>query len=515
MRFVATPARTHYVSLWAGAPSQCQPGDSSVPGDPRECIVAASDELNITVFFAEFFPQVRAVAELSPGAGGSASVEGLENGAKVSLGTTVTFIAAPDADSYVGGWSRAECSEIGDGDNPGVEKKCVLVANQNLIVTATLLPPPSLQTIFYGNVYENAGDEETIPASSQLGVEALAHFEGIRRGLAMMRITVDGVDRTRDIINAGNFASIRAFCEGGGFGWRLPTFSEAAGIVSTAPGPNRLDAVETINNLAHIPGLPVNMPARATGRINVTLPAPLVGSDAAVPPVGSGVIADLLAVVSGADVRPVYFTETGGTPQALVGSTDTLGLICVRSFDESYSPQNIAGIEVNGLTVNADGIISLTVRAAPQTPGGESYGTITLGAWRFADDGSRARANVDISYTADLADVEVVETGAGREILGLRPASGDFAVATIVAYPPVGRTITARVELTMDAARILFNGETIRQLNQDVNVIVPLAAPDESMSVRMSYHGTRRGVHILRSEAWALKERRDGSTPNP
>ena len=512
MQFVATPARTHYVSLWAGAPSEanCLAGDSSVPGEARECTVDAADGLDITVFFGEFFPQIRAVVELSGGASGSASVDGLENGAKVSLGTTVTFVAAPDADSYVGGWSRAECSEVGDGDNPGAEKKCVLVANQNLIVTATLLPPPSLQTIFYGNVYENAGDEETIPASSQLGVEALAHFEGIRRGLAMMRITVDGVDRTRDIINAGNFASIRAFCEGGGIGWRLPTFSEAAGIVSTAPGPNRLDAVETINNLAHIPGLPVNMPARATGRINVTLPAPLVGSDAAVPPVGRGVIADLLAVVSGADVRPVYFTETGGTPQALVGSTDTLGLICVRSFDESYSPQNIAGVEVNGLTVSASGTLTLTMRAAPQTPGGESYGTITLGAWRFADDGSRVRANVDISYTADLADVEVVETGAGREILGLRPASGDFAVATIVAYPPVGRTITARVELTMDAARILFNGETIRQLNQDVNVIVPLAAPDESMSVRMSYHGTRRGVHILRSEEW--RRLRDGAT---
>ena len=77
MQFVATPARTHYVSLWAGAPSQCQPGDSSVPGDARECIVAASDELNITVFFAEFFPQVNAVPRSCPGdAGGTADIVG-------------------------------------------------------------------------------------------------------------------------------------------------------------------------------------------------------------------------------------------------------------------------------------------------------------------------------------------------------------------------------------------------------------------------------------------------------
>ena len=592
MTFVATPAGTHYVSLWAGAPSQCLAGDSSVPGEARECMIEAADGLDITVFFAEFFPQVRAVAELSPGAGGSASVEGLENGAKVSLGTTVTFVAAPDADSYVGGWSRAECSEVGDGANPGaekecaltvsenltvvatlfsipqihfsvmplsgaggtasivgrasgarvptgttvtfvaapnsnsyvsgwnraecldvgdgeqdkgVEKKCALTVNESLTVVATLLPPPSLQTIFYGNVYENAGDSETVPssASPHLPVEVVARLEGTRRGLAMMRITVtvEGEDRdwTKDLIEAHNFSNIGAFCEGGGIGWRLPNFSEAAGLVSSA---NRQSLVETPAQTTHIPGLPYNMPLRGKGEIGVDFPQ-LANGDASAPSSVFGIIADLLASFNG-EARPVYFpVPAGGAPQASVGVADDLTLICVRSFDESYSqPQNIAGIEVNGLTVNANSIISLTLRAAPQTPGGESYGTITLGAWRFADDGSRARANVDISHAADLADVEVVETGAGREILGLRPASGDFAVATIVAYPPVGRTITARVELTMDAARILFNGETIRQLNQDVNVIVPLAAPDESMSVRMSYHGTRRGVHILHSEAW-------------
>ena len=598
MQFVATPAGTHYVSLWAGAPSQCLAGDSSVPGETRECMMEAADGLDITVFFAEFFPQVNVSAELTGDAGGTADIVGHENGAKVSAGTTVTFLAAPDSESYVGGWSRAECTEIGDGANPGaekecaltvsenltvvatlfsipqihfsvmplngaggtasivgrasgarvptgttvtfvaapnansyvsgwnraecldvgdgeqdkgVEKKCALTVNESLTVVATLLPPPSLQTIFYGNVYENAGDSETVPssASPHLPVEVVARLEGTRRGLAMMRITVEGVDRdwTKDLIEADNFSNIGDFCEGGGIGWRLPNFSEAAGLVSSA---NRQSLVETPAQTAHIPGLPYNMPLRGKGEIGVDFPQ-LANGDASAPSSVFGIIADLLASFNG-EARPVYFpVPASGAPQASVGVADDLTLICVRSFDESYSqPQNIAGIEVNGLTVNANSIISLTLRAAPQTPGGESYGTITLGAWRFADDGSRSRANVDISYTADLADVEVVETGAGREILGLRPASGDFAVATIVAYPPVGRTITARVELTMDAARILFNGETIRQLNQDVNVIVPLAAPDESMSVRMSYHGTRRGIHILRSEAW--QRLRDGGT---
>ena len=601
MRFVATPARTHYVSLWAGAPSQCQPGDSSVPGETRECIVAASDELNITVFFAEFFPQVNVSAELTGDAGGTADIVGHENGAKVSAGTTVTFLAAPDSESYVGGWSRAECTEIGDGANPGaekecalivsenltvvatlfsiprihfsvmplngaggtasivgrasgarvptgttvtfvaapnansyvsgwnraecldvgdgeqdkgVEKKCALTVNESLTVVATLLPPPSLQTIFYGNVYENAGDSETIlsTASPRLPVDASAEFLGTRRGLAMVQVAGDGVDWTQNAINAGNFADIRAFCEEGGLGWRLPTFSEAAGIVSSSQsrGPISVETEPGIRT-THIPGLPFNRPISDKGEIEVTLPAQLANGDASVPSVGRGVIANLLAVDNNGAILPVYFPVPGsGAPQASVGAVDTLGLICVRSFDESYSPQNIAGIEVNGLTVSASGTLTLTMRAAPQTPGGESYGTITLGAWRFADDGSRARANVDISYTADLADVEVVETGAGREVLGLRPASGDFAVATIVAYPPVGRTITARVELTMDAARIVFNGETIRQLNQDVNVSVPLSGVNESMSVRMSYHGTRRGIHILRSEEWA--HLRDGGT---
>ena len=601
MQFVATPAGTHYVSLWAGAPSQCLAGDSSVPGEARECTVDAADGLDITVFFAEFFPQVNVSAELTGDAGGTADIVGHENGAKVSAGTTVTFLAAPDSESYVGGWSRAECSEIGDGANPGaekecaltvsenltvvatlfsipqihfsvmplngaggtasivgrasgarvptgttvtfvaapnansyvsgwnraecldvgdgeqdkgVEKKCALTVNESLTVVATLLPPPSLQTIFYGNVYENAGDSETIlsTASPRLPVDASAEFLGTRRGLAMVQVAGDGVDWTQNAINAGNFADIRAFCEEGGLGWRLPTFSEAAGIVSSSQsrGPISVETEPGIRT-THIPGLPFNRPISDKGEIEVTLPAQLANGDASVPSVGRGVIANLLAVDNNGAILPVYFPVPGsGAPQASVGAVDTLGLICVRSFDESYSPQNIAGVEVNGLTVSASGTLTLTMRAAPQTPGGESYGTITLGAWRFADDGSRARANVDISYTADLADVEVVETGDGREILGLRPASGDFAVATIVAYPPVGRTITARVELTMDAARILFNGETIRQLNQDVNVIVPLAAPDESMSVRMSYHGTRRGVHILRSEEW--RRLRDGAT---
>ena len=601
MQFVATPARTHYVSLWAGAPSEanCLAGDSSVPGETRECTVDAADGLDITVFFGEFFPQIRAVVELSGGASGSASVDGLEDGAKVSFGTTVTFLAAPDSESYVGGWSRAECTEIGDGanpgaekecalivsenltvvatlfsiprihfsvmplngaggtasivgrasgarvptgttvtfvaapnansyvsgwnrtecaaaenigdgENPGVEKECVLTVNESLTVVATLLPPLSAQTIFYNNTYTIAGDEGTVPASSELGVAAIARFEGIRRGLAMMRITVDGVDRTHDLISAGNFANIRAFCEEGGFGWRLPNFSETAGMVfSPRSGQS---SVETRNQLAHIPGLPFDKPLRTPplGNIGVDFPAG-VNTDASVPSVVSGIIADLFAVVSGSPF-PVYFpVPASGAPQASAGTTADLDLICVRSFDEGYSqPENIAGIEVNGLTVNANGIISLTLRAAPQAPGGESYGTITLGAWRFADNGSRVRANVDISHTADLAAVAVVEDSSGRKVLGLRPASGDFAVATILAHPPVGRTITARVELTMDAARILFNGETIRQLNQDVNVIVPLAAPDESMSVRMSYHGTRRGVHILRSEEW--RRLRDGAT---
>ena len=512
MRFVATPAGTHYVSLWAGAPSQCLAGDSSVPGDSRECLIPAADGLDITVFFGEFFPQIRAVVELSGGASGSASVEGLENGAKVSLGTTVTFIAAPDSKSYVSGWSRAECLDVGDGDNPGVEKKCILVANENLIVTATLLPPPSLQTVFYGNTYENAGDTDTILSteSPHLPVDASAEFLGIRRGLAMMQVTGDGADWTRDVINAGNFENIRDFCEEGGFGWRLPNFSEAAGIVfSPAGGQSR---VETVNSVAHIPGLPFNMPVQNKGEIVVDFP-PRAEGEAAVPSVGRGVVADLLAVINGVTVRPVYFPAPSGNnaPQASVGSTDTLGLICVRTFDESYSrPENIAGIEVNGLTVSASGTLTLTMRAAPQTPEGENYGTITLSAWRFADDGSRALANVDISYNADLASVAVLEDASGRKVLGLRPESGDFAVATIIAHPPVGRTITARVELTMDAARIVFNGETIRQLNQDVNVSVPLSGVNESMSVRMSYHGIRRGIHILRSEAW--RRVRDGGT---
>ena len=125
--FTAAPAAGWYVEDWEGG------GTEDCSGLKCAVTVVSGAALQVTARFAEAAVVLVETASKPPH-GGALSAE-LPGTGFAFLGSTVTFTAAPAAEWYVTGWNRPDCADTGAAAAPGVEKKCALTADADLLVT--------------------------------------------------------------------------------------------------------------------------------------------------------------------------------------------------------------------------------------------------------------------------------------------------------------------------------------------------------------------------------------------
>ena len=378
--------------------------------------------------------------------GGTLTAAGFPSGEAIARGAEIVFAAVPAEGHRVAGWNNANCAT--GAVNEAVS--CSLTANDALNVTVTFaFVPPA---VFYGKEFQTAGDSaELAEVDHALDGPARLELLGVRRQLTLMMIsTTDGDDL---IAAAGNdparFLDIRNFCSDGGKGWRLPKLSEAAGLIDR----QTRDAVLLGRNSSFVFAPGMGLPQ--FNSVLISYGALSKGDYSGFSTEDDGILADFMVRSNDAFRLAVARIRRGKEPpQPVVTSTSAnRRMICVRESEGYSAPDDPAGIQVNGMTVNSSGTLTVTLFAPVNWVEGDDYGLLTLEAWRFDDDGQTVLANDNpLSYLADSAAMNEIEKTEGFVIVGLRPNSGNSA-ADLSVFPRTGRTITVKVQFVRLAAQ--------------------------------------------------------------
>ena len=295
---------------------------------------------------------------------------------------------------------------------------------------------------FYGSDFRRAGETAAIAASAHplaayIPRPLQAEFLGARRGLTLAAIhEAPSGDAAFGALDANDFAALRRACSDGGTGWRLPNFSEVAGMLS----PAGTSAQVRQSGSVRIPGVDsetvaVNFPATAESDASALTPS-AKGFN--------GVVADFAILGDDILLAPLNLSGEG---VAVLASQNALRLVCVLPADGYAVPAEPAGILANGKAVE-NGAATITLEAAHNLPADENYGTLTLAAWRFNDAGETiAAADGAISHSVGAEASADETTGAGGIALGLRPASDESVTVEVAVNPAIGRTVTIHAAL--------------------------------------------------------------------
>ena len=272
-----------------------------------------------------------------------------------------------------------------------------------------------------------------------------ALFEGALRNLWVMSVpaAAGGTSGFGGPLGSGNLEGVGNICRDGGAGWRLPSLSEAAGLVyAGADGGAVLAQARVAPDSTGIPGLEsaalVMFPRNASGN------AALSGS----------VISELVAL-SGGNPRFALARWSGSDLRATHDATGAR-LYCVRERSDYPDLLDPSGLRANGLAADANGAVDINLTAPPNLSPDADYGRVTLAAYRLSENGNEIAApDVSVSYSAGAAVLaREVSRADGRVVVGFRPASGNAAAAEVVAYPQVGRTITIALNLIRAAQEV-------------------------------------------------------------
>ena len=374
---------------------------------------------------------------------------------------------------------------------------------------------------FYRHNYD-VGETDLIPdAEHTLSGDARGTFIGTRRGLTVMFVAADTADDLLDNeIAAAEFNKIRAFCRAGGLGWRLPTFTEVAGILSD-------------DNLAYRRLAAVQMPGfggpEGDDGFNVTLqnPRAVLPLDVFIPavpsnPAAGGFISDHIVNAGGNPVLAVGRSSQTFPGRAVFGGESAgLDLFCVRETDKnSYDqskPIEPAGVLITGLlagqniTVDETNTVQITVFLDIDIPAGADYRTITLQTWRY-DDALNPVAAEDsaVSYSHQGA-VIVTRLNDARQAphradLAVRPQEDGADInLTLFARPEVGREVEISVAFLIP--KFTFNGHAAYLIGDRI----PSGRVVGGQEVLLQYYGKRRGNFILFSASGGAND--DGILP--
>ena len=376
--------------------------------------------------------------------GGSATIQALDSGDRVSVGTMVTLIARPDDGFYVEGWNHAACLATGDWQNAGAEKRCVLSATGDLNVTVTFALFSAngrsahvrrSQVIFSYEGFGNTTDGRNIAARREhilinnglledLGIvsrppvaDAATQREqevagirmtllGARRGLQVMRM-FDLVMVAQNAANASfslisheplplwlHLATVgvaAAVCDELSDGWRIPSLSELAGMYTDDSGPIVLDRAAGNKELDQ---------AVAGARFGMTLPlgrAVAPGDFAALMETYETASRNLDGVYKA--IRPVAASGAIRFP----GAANDRRMLCVRgeraegvhylSAVRLESGGEVIGSPAATLRAQAVAFTVTTTLSATQL-GGANVFTGTVVSWRHKD-APEAMSNAD------------------------------------------------------------------------------------------------------------------------
>ena len=194
---------------------------------------------------------------------------------------------------------------------------------------------------FYGQELrvDAASQRAVIGAENHLGSgDVSADFAGVRRNLWVMSVPsqAGGPAGIGGPLNAGNLAGIGNICRGGGAGWRLPSLSEAAGLVYPgADGGGALVRVEVTPDTTGIPGL--------ESQALVSFPRNESGSAA----LGGRVISELVALSGGPRFA---LARWDGTGVRATRNASGAQLYCVRERSDYPALSDPAGLRANGVS---------------------------------------------------------------------------------------------------------------------------------------------------------------------
>ena len=319
------------------------------------------------------------------------------------------------------------------------------------------------------NILTFYGQEIQVDAASQIavigpenhlgGADVNATFEGARRGLWVMSVPAEAGHPSFGIAGSlrdGNLEGIGDICRDGGAGWRLPTLSEAAGLIYPNAG---TEAVVTRDGAGAIPGL--DLPSSAH------FAADTDGGAALPPPVISG----LPALESGTGAR-FALMRWSGTDLRASSSTSGAGLLhCVRERSGYPALSDFADVRVNGVAVDSSAVATVSLIAAPDIADGAHYGTVTLAAWRYDTSGNVVAAtDAFVSHTADPEVVaEEISRSGGEVVVAYRPSAGDSARADVIAHSDTGRRVIVELHLSR-LGRVVAPDDVIAAAARDVTV---------------------------------------------
>ena len=139
--FLATPAAGWYVEDWNRGDCE-NVGAAASPGEGKECILTANEDLLVTATFA-----VARAAVYGEGLSASLAAAGggtVRSGETFADGTTIAFYAAPPESHKIARWTNNGV-EVCAGQNP-----CFLTADADLDVLAEF--SPILRTIIYAEI---------------------------------------------------------------------------------------------------------------------------------------------------------------------------------------------------------------------------------------------------------------------------------------------------------------------------------------------------------------------------
>ena len=373
-------------------------------------------------------------------------------------------------------------------------------------VDVTVIQPPAR---FYRRNFDYS-QERVIPnAEHTLSADARAIFVGVRRNLTIMHITPVGGDLLNTELQARQFDRIRRFCEAGAPGWRLPTFSEVAGILDD------VDAAEgqfTRRDANILPGggggdPTENFALQYSYRVNpndIYDRGSVIGTDLD----NGGHIADFIVAVAGEPRFAVARNNRADPTDLTFGfDPDNLDIFCVREHNEDLynPPTDPAGIQAKDIQAGETGTIQITIFARPDLVPGEFYETVTVEAWRYESD---SRGSLRVSVAVDnvvnydlgpatplIAEQSRSPDGAGL-ILKLRPRQhGINTNAVMSAWPAVGRTVN--ISIAVLHPLFTFNDVPVYLLDQEIDS----GRVVEGKQVLLKYHGKRRGLHVLYSSS--------------
>ena len=305
IEFRATPPPDQIVRRWtnngAGVGSCARENTCALAADGADLDVRVEFASAASANFSFYLPECDAAGtgdEHYPcphAPGGSATIQALDSGGRVPVGTMVTLIARPDDGFYVEGWNHAACLATGEWQNAGAEKRCVLSATGDLNVTVTFAlfsadgrsahsrtsqvivsykgwtDSAARSVVRTGHILIRSGILEDLgvisdPPPTYEVEEVLAGIRmtllGERRGLQVLRLTSTvpyfwGLDSATGKFADFTFSGVRrdsplwshlatvgvaaAVCDGLSDGWRIPSLSELAGMFSDGSGSIPLD----------------------------------------------------------------------------------------------------------------------------------------------------------------------------------------------------------------------------------------------------------------------------------